>query len=235
MALTPFQAIVYEPLWIRNLPPPTHIKHLPYQAPHVRAGYQSGFLPDPLALSSPFLQIEDNSSILSDLPPVPPVDKPSTIVPEDPAKYRQHFTKLLALELASLQEKAHSYKLNHAPLALEKPRVNVVGQLTTTSLGVWTLQVPGIREDVPRIFVGDMVLLRKIDLHHQAVQEYAFEARVIGSLKREGKVYVDSDTLWATDSAYVAGTYMVEFKVNSQQICLMQNAVSGDRYRNVQC
>lgn len=153
--------------------------------------------------------------------------KIDSVVPEDPVKYRQHFTELLALELASLQEKAHSYKLNHAPLALDRPRTKVVGQLTTTSLGVWTLQVPGIREDAPRIFLGDMVLLRRIDLYQQAAQEYAFEARVIGSLKREGKVYIDSDTLWSADQAYITGTYQVEFKVNSQQICLMQNAVSA--------
>ena len=165
---------------------------------------------------------------MSNPPPTLPFANLQPTVPEDPAKYRQYFTELLALELASLQEKARSHVLNHAPLGLEKPRSNIVGQLTTTTLGVWTLQVPGIREDAPRIFLGDMVLLRKIDLHQQAAQEYAFEARVIGSLKREGKVYIDSDTLWATEQALIAGTYQVEFKVNSQQICLMQNAVGVD-------
>ena len=198
-------------------------------------GYPAGFLPGPLALSSLFLPLQDASSILSDPPPAPPIAKLDPTVPEDPAKYRQHFTQLLALELSSLQEKARSYKLNLAPLALNKPRSNIVGQLTTTSLGVWTLQAPGIREDAPRIFLGDMVLLRKIDLHQQAAQEYAFEARVIGALKREGKVYVDSDTLWAADQSLIAGTYQVEFKVNSQQICLMQNAVSARSCPQKQC
>jgi hypothetical protein len=141
----------------------------------------------------------------------------------------KHFTDLLALELSSLQQKALSYKLNYAQLSLERPRAKVVGQFTSSTLGVWTLQVPGIREDAPRIFLGDVVVLRRIDLRQQRADPFMFEARVIGSLKRDGKVYVDSDTLWAADSSVVAGTYQVEFKVNSQQICLMQNAVSSVR------
>lgn len=152
--------------------------------------------------------------------------KRDPVVAEDPTAYMKHFTELLALELSSLQQKALSYKLNHAQLALEKPRAKVVGQFTSTTLGVWTLQVPGIREDAPRIFLGDVVVLRKIDLRQQRAEPFMFEARVIGSLKRDGKVYIDSDTLWAADSSVVTGTYQVEFKVNSQQICLMQNAAS---------
>ncbi|KAJ9125308.1 hypothetical protein QFC22_000265 [Naganishia vaughanmartiniae] len=148
-------------------------------------------------------------------------------VPEKPEAYLFHFTQLLALELASLQRKTFSYRLYAADLFLEKPRTRVTGQFTTSALGVWTIHVPGIREDAPRIFLGDVLLLRRMYPESRVADETVFEVRVIGSLKRDGKVYVDSDILWTLFNSGVnsAGAYQVEFKVNSQQICLMQDAV----------
>jgi hypothetical protein len=167
------------------------------------------------------------SSILANPAPLPPKFDGKVEVPEKPEAYLSHFTELLALELASLQRKAYSYRLYAADLFLEKPRTRVTGQFTTSALGVWTIHVPGIREDAPRIFLGDVLLLRRIYPESMVADETVFEVRVIGSLKRDGKVYVDSDILWTLFNSGVnsAGAYQVEFKVNSQQICLMQDAV----------
>ncbi|KAJ9097364.1 hypothetical protein QFC19_006832 [Naganishia cerealis] len=170
----------------------------------------------------------DAPSILANpAPSVPPAFNGNIEVPEKPELYLSHFTNLLALELASLQRKAFSYRLYEANLVLERPRTQVVGQFTNSTLGVWTIHVPGIREDAPRIFLGDVLLLRRIYPETMVADETVFEVRVIGSLKREGKVYVDSDILWTMLNSGVtsSGTYQVEFKVNSQQICLMQDAI----------
>lgn len=167
------------------------------------------------------------SILANPAPNSPPTFNGKIKVPERPEAYLSHFTDLLALELASLQQKAFSYRLYAADLFLEKPRTRVTGQFTTSTLGVWTIHVPGIREDAPRIFLGDVLLLRRIYPESMVADETVFEVRVIGSLKRDGKVYVDSDILWTMFNSGVnsAGVYQVEFKVNSQQICLMQDAV----------
>ncbi|KAJ9108959.1 hypothetical protein QFC21_000282 [Naganishia friedmannii] len=221
-------ATAYEPLWKRSLPKPTTTIRLAPAPPHVPYGYHRDFMPASLAMAPyPHKHCNAPSILVNPAPVQPPTFSGTIEVPEKPEAYLSHFTELLALELASLQRKAFSYRLYAADLFLEKPRTRVTGQFTTSTLGVWTIHVPGIREDAPRIFLGDVLLLRRIYPESMVADETVFEVRVIGSLKRDGKVYVDSDILWTLFNSGVnsTGAYQVEFKVNSQQICLMQDAV----------
>lgn len=110
---------------------------------------------------------------------------PPTVVP--PLKvdtYRAHWSCLLGWELDSLTS-------DKEQIVLWKIGIKVA---------VWdhaefALFVPGIRENYPRLEIGDLVHLREVLPQQQKGSGLAFEGRVVALRKREGFIHIFSSTL----------------------------------------
>lgn len=89
--------------------------------------------------------------------------------------YHSHWAALLALELDTLS-------FDKQQIVLWKIGIKI---------GVWkdaefVLFVPGIRENYPRLDVGDLVHMRQVLEAEQRGSGLAFEGRVVNLVKREG-------------------------------------------------
>ncbi|KAG6902934.1 hypothetical protein C0995_009326 [Termitomyces sp. Mi166 len=98
--------------------------------------------------------------------------------------YHGHWRTLLAWEL------------DHSALEKEK----IVLWKVAIKIGIWVdaefvLTVPGIRENYPRLEIGDLVQLREVYEKLKRGSGMAFECRVTALRKREGLVYLYSPSL----------------------------------------
>jgi len=127
--------------------------------------YASTFLPTPLLHPAP-----QPTLLLS----APHEEK----VPALESKlYHRHFLPLLQWELARAAEEKSLIVLWKAPVIV-----------SNWANAEFCITVPGIRENHPRLEVGDLVHLREIVEHKKSGSGVAFEARVITLRKREGIV-----------------------------------------------
>lgn len=174
------QADVFIPQWLRDIQTQQQtLQRLPATSPFPPASYVRGFLPQKLAedLCKP-----STSNILTS-PPVPlPLEKPLDPLTQD--TYEEHFTTLLAWELDNLAKDKEDLVLWKMSLKAHD-----------LARSEFVLEVAGLRENYPRLDIGDLAHLRTIieDAHTGTGQ--AFEARVIALRKREGLVRMSAIAL----------------------------------------
>ncbi|KAG5351503.1 hypothetical protein C0989_006238, partial [Termitomyces sp. Mn162] len=98
--------------------------------------------------------------------------------------YHSHWQTLLAWELDRS--------------ALEKEKI--VSWKIGIRIGIWVdaefvITVPGVRENYPRLEIGDLIQLREVYEKYQRGSGMAFEGRVTAVRKREGLVHLYSPSL----------------------------------------
>jgi hypothetical protein len=109
---------------------------------------------------------------------------------------------------------------------------------------LFKVHLPGIREDSPKLQVGDRLLFRGLIEEYQAGTQEAVETEVVGIVKSQGMVYVRSEYLRVLDDMLpkysikkkgkngkpdgqaFASKYQIQFYASAAPICAMQDAVS---------
>jgi hypothetical protein len=123
---------------------------------------------------------ERESQLLSKPPPASDDKKPL-----EPHCYHEHWSSILQAEVDSLCSQRLTTVLWKVKDGLK---------LTEWKRSEFSLAVPGLRENYPRLEVGDLVKMRQVVAAQSPHIEpfygtgVAFEARVIASQKREGLV-----------------------------------------------
>lgn len=124
--------------------------------------------------------IGKRESRLLSKPPFAPDEK----IPFDPSHYHEHWYPILQTEVDCLCAQRSSIVLWNVKEL----------KLTDWKRNEFSLVVPGLRENYPRLEAGDLVKMRQVIATQNGVTEpffgtgLAFEARVIASQKREGVV-----------------------------------------------
>ena len=206
---------------------------LPQLPPYPSPDYAADLLPRKLVRNLP-VPLENETSLLFD----PPIADKVKIRPLDHRQvnveghYSRHFSTLLALALEGDAKRLHSAAIYKASLVLH-PSPTPVDLASRT----YRLTIPGIREDFPRLQVGDVVILRGLSETTKSAIYEMIEARVTGMIKIKGWVFVsapflgrfDMDVEKAVDpDTYEEGVglYNVTFMASTGEVCTMQNAVS---------
>ncbi|KAJ7730393.1 P-loop containing nucleoside triphosphate hydrolase protein [Mycena maculata] len=167
------QADIFIPQYLQDIQNQPHIlKILPPIPPFPSLDYLQTFLPSTIIDVS----TSQRSSILSNPPPA--------TAPSLAAAYHPHWNALLSWELHKL--------------AVEKEQIVI--WKTGIKVGDWVLAefllfVPGIRENTPRLEIGDIVVLREVFEAQKVGSGIAFEGRVVALRKREGMIHFFCPTL----------------------------------------
>ncbi|KAJ7042792.1 P-loop containing nucleoside triphosphate hydrolase protein [Mycena alexandri] len=166
-------AEIFVPQYLQDIQNQPHaLRILPPIPPFPGLEYLQRFLPSTIIDVS----TAQRSSILSNPPPA--------TAPSLTASYHQHWNALLSWELHKL--------------AVEKEQI--VLWKTGIKVGVWDgaeflLFVPGIRENTPRLEIGDILVLREVFEARKMGSGIAFEGRVVALRKREGLIHFYCPTL----------------------------------------
>jgi len=192
----------------------------------------------------------------------PTVFDPTTI--SQPGYYAWHFSSLLSLNLAAEAAQLEKGVIHCIPVALRPEASKGVGgnkgalnkTVTSPPAGaMFAVTIPGIREDAPKLQLGDRLLFRGLDTDHQLASFEAVEAEVVGLVKMRGVVYVRSSHLMELDRVLPkyriaanensdkiqgrkeeetwASKYQIRFYVSAASVCAMQDAVSLRSNANV--
>ncbi|KAJ3937652.1 MAG: P-loop containing nucleoside triphosphate hydrolase protein [Lentinula lateritia] len=120
------------------------------------------------------------STILSEIPP----EKAATCQLLNADEYKQHWQSLLFWELDQLAT-------DKQKIILWQVKVKVLDW----AQGQFSVLVPGIRENYPRLDIGDVIHLREVLVDWKTGSGFAFEGRVIRLKKREGFIHFSCPTL----------------------------------------
>lgn len=138
----------------------------------------------------------------------------------DPVYYAVHFSKLLSLHLFAQTLEAEKAKVYSAPVTVDE-----------VLEGTFRLHIPGIREDIPRLNLGDRLMMRGLYPLLSVPSQGAVEAEVVGVVKVQGLVYVRSPSLAVLDASLPKpARYQITFSVSSAPVCHSQDAVSLPQY-----
>ncbi|CAK5271393.1 unnamed protein product [Mycena citricolor] len=165
-------ADVFVPVYLQKIQKqPHHLKTLPPIPPFPSVTYIRAFFPTSVTDSITSTSSLTPSSILSNAPP-------ATAPALTTGSYHQHWAALLSWELHKL--------------AVEKEQI--VLWKVGVKIGAWDqaefiLVVPSIRENSPRLEIGDVILLREILEGQKIGSGIAFEGRVVALRKREGLIH----------------------------------------------
>ena len=218
------QASAYVPLWLRNLAPPMTWFTLPLATPFPLASYADMVIPRVLPTIRDVMYCK-MGSILASPPPKAalsplqtPVDRLSLAASED---YSKHFSALLAQQLEGQAQVMLNAKIHEIAVTLDKVNDDTL-----------LIIVPGIREDSPKLNIGDRMVLRPLDTLNSAPAPFVVEVEVVGLDKLKGGIYVKSKHL-ANIHKYVPvdakgnRKYQIEFKASTDIVCDQQDAVSS--------
>ncbi|WWD04020.1 hypothetical protein V865_002083 [Kwoniella europaea PYCC6329] len=230
-------ALSYTPQWLQQLPSPLNCLYLGPSTPFPPPDYAADVF-TPKLLSNPLPIKEQCPSILSLIPakgPSLPLQPKITTYSLD--YYAIHFSNLLSLHLSALlNDTTHS----SIPFTLIQP--HPIPGLQNT----YRIHVPGIREDAPRLNIGDRMIIRGLYQRLRQASQNSIEAEVVGFEKAKSWVYVQSPYLGLLDGDIVksgkgirqgnqspgipAGNgsgirCQIKFLLNVKPICDMQDAV----------
>lgn len=144
-----------------------------------------------------------------------------------PEQYAFHFTALLSLVLQAQIDDMDRALIHSVPLHLHQ-----------AAAMTYRLEIPGIREDSPRIAVGDRLVMRGLYPEIHSFSPVAIEVEVVGLVKAKAWVYVKSPDIAALDATLPksriatdkgdvwSARYQISFKVSVAPLCAMQDAVS---------
>jgi hypothetical protein len=143
------------PAWLQNINalPALHTIFSPAPAYTNFEEYAQTFLPKPLLSVSPscqFLASIQSPRYALDVSPLGPQIPLARL---EIRNYAAHFRNALIEERRALAEEFKRYNLFETPL-----------ELVRWQKDMYTLNVPGLREYVPAVFVGDSVIIRAIRL-----------------------------------------------------------------------
>jgi hypothetical protein len=164
----------------------------------------------------------------------PPSDAYIPVLKDESSDYQDHFTKLLAMEQAELRSAAgkqimYGVRIDRQPT---RSRGGPVPAAVT-----WQLLIPGTREDSPRLSIDDRLSIRGLYRSLQTATEAGVQARITGTIKREGLVFFECPALESMEqmlrhSPHTDGRveYIVEFYPSSDALVTIHNAVSLFRF-----
>ncbi|KAJ3554546.1 hypothetical protein NP233_g12400 [Leucocoprinus birnbaumii] len=226
----PLPAPSFVPKCLKDIQSAIHqLEPLPPIPPFPPTEYSSTFL-------LPHLIEKRESQLLSRLPPT----KEEPIVPLDSTHYHEHWSPILQIEVDCLCSQRASIVLWSVKDL----------KLTDWKRNEFSLVVPGLRENYPRLDAGDLVKMRLVIPSQNGYTApffqtgIAFEARVIAVQKREGVVHLYAPPLeeyiqnyWTGIALYLAQTedhipfqlpltFNISFLVNARPFCLMESAVA---------
>ncbi|WWC71188.1 uncharacterized protein I206_105141 [Kwoniella pini CBS 10737] len=228
-------ATSYTPQWLAQLLPPTNYFYLPPTLSCPPTDYASDIFP-PKLLAEPLPIAQQCPSILSDLPSRASV-RPfqSDIASSDPTYYSRHFSELLSLHLSALMKDCQRSRLSCTVI-----QPFLIAGLQDT----YRIYVPGIREDSPRLNIGDRMIIRGLYQQMQLASHSVIEAEVVGLEKAKSWVYVRSPHLIGLDGeqaelkkdhvqysenesngSIVGIRCQISFLLNVKPVCDMQDAV----------
>ena len=224
---TTSQANTYIPGWLQTIPKALYDVPLPPLPSPVDPAQAAQIFPLPLLETTcPLMQTPGG---LGQIAP-PPLDAFVAPLRDDPSDYQNHFTNLLAMEQAELRSAAgkqimYGVRIDRQPnRARGRPRPAGI---------TWQILIPGTREDSPRLFIDDRLSIRGLYRSLQTATEAGVQARITGTIKREGLVFFECPALEAMEqmlrtSPHTQGRveYIVEFYPSSDALVTMHNAVS---------
>ena len=114
----------------------------------------------------------------------------STKAVSNPTYYAEHFSVLLSLHLRQQTIEMDQALIYNVPLHVS-PR----------SDHIYRIHIPGIREDTPRLAIGDRLLFRGLYLDWKAPSLAAVEGEIVGMIKSQGYVFVRSPNLEELDKS----------------------------------
>ena len=142
---------------------------------------------------------------------------PTGPTPILPGYYAAHFTALLSMWLDAELKRMQTAMIPLVYLRFE-PALN----------GSFRIAIPGIREDSPKLAIGDRVRLRGMIQAARLASNTSVEAEVIGLNKLAGWVYVKSPHLhWVIENQPPQALFRVNFLLSVDPFCAMQDAVSS--------
>jgi hypothetical protein len=125
----------------------------------------------------------------------PAIDASIPRLQEDAVSYLDHFTALLAMEQEELRQAAGRQVIYGVPIT----RQTVKPGGPQPKAIMWQLRIPGTREDSPRLFIDDRLRIRGLYRPLQTATEAAVQARITGTIKREGLVFFECPALEEMD------------------------------------
>ncbi|KAJ6630161.1 P-loop containing nucleoside triphosphate hydrolase protein [Mycena sp. CBHHK59/15] len=161
-------AEIFIPQYLQDIQNQPHgLRPLPPVNPFPSLEYLQRFLPSTIIDFS----TAQRSSILSHPPPA--------TAPSLASAYHQHWNALLSWEL-------HKLAVEKEQIVLWKTGI----QVGDWDLAEFLLFVPGIRENTPRLEIGDNIILREVFENQKVGSGIAFEGRVVALRKREGFIHL---------------------------------------------
>ncbi|KAJ7222278.1 AAA domain-containing protein [Mycena pura] len=158
---------IFVPQYLQDIQNQPHaLKTLPPLPPFPTLDYLQKFLPSTIIDVSTVRQ----SSILSSPPPA--------TAPSLNTAYHPHWVALLSWEL-------HKLAVEKEQIVLWKTGINIANW----DLAEFLLVVPGIRENTPRLEIGDTLVMREILEAQKVGTGIAFEGGVVALRKREGLIH----------------------------------------------
>lgn len=134
--------------------------------------------------------------------------------------YLSHFSALLAQQLEGQAEAMTNSKIHEITITVD-----------TVNGDTLKIMVPGIREDNPKLNIGDRMMLRPLDTVQKTAAYFVVEVEVVGLDKLKGGIYVKSDHLKKLHETVPVDSkgnrkYQIEFKASTDNVCDLQDAVS---------
>lgn len=204
---------------------------MPPRAMYPDQDYTAAVYPPQHLSGTDFLDVAGDSILTR--PPSTGKVSPLTLDLPVRGKYTEHFTSLLSISLAAdlLRMKESAIPLT----TLEFVPTSLIPN--SDSAASFKMYVPGVREDSPRLAIGDRMILRIMQPGATPTDiiphPIAVEAEVQGLDKRAGSVYITCPGLSEMMPEYLvqhtksAGLrFQVRFLLASDPVCFMQDAVS---------
>jgi hypothetical protein len=205
---------------------------LPTATPFPSASYADNVIPSFLKTPRDVIG-KDTSSILASAPST--VALSPLAAPEDRFSaasedyYRSHFSALLGQQLEGQVRAMSNAKIHEIAITLDQVNGDT-----------FLIMVPGIREESPKLAIGDRMMLRPLDTMLRVPASCVIEVEVVGLDKPKGGIYVKSGDLaaihWAVPVDLKGNRkYQLEFMASTDNVCDMQDAVSLSIYSFFTC
>lgn len=215
---------------MKNLAEAREIVPLPPPPWPVDLSRQAEIFPTPLLYQAyPYL---DRQHVLPDLREL----KSTETIDDFPqldgsyAAYHRRFNNLLVLELQELERQAGQQVMYGVQIVRHRAKTPPTNSYEPV---IWKLRVPGTREDSPQLQINDKIRIRGLYRSVQTASKVSIQARITGTIKREGLVFFDCPAMLNMEQSLLQYEgdanplqYLVEFYPSSDSLFVMQNAVS---------
>lgn len=201
------------------MPAPVHYASLPDRRMYPDEDYTASVYPSAHVPSTEYLDACGDSLLCHPPSPSRVLPLPTGDAPLPTGYYTAHFTALLSMWLDAEFKRMKAATIPLVPLVF-----------TPAANKAYRIIIPGIREDAPKLAIGDRMVLRGMIVSHQVPSPIAVEAEVVGLNKLAGWVYVKSPHLdlavyQLPRAADGLPRFQVRFMLSVDPFCAMQDAV----------